>query len=147
MREGLERPQFQSPADEIAYLRERIATRERELLGRGSVIDQADHESVARAELRDYGEHAPEAVLHASRIVPENIAAGLAEQMKSARHTVEEVIHIAEEHGIRNVLTAMERLDDSFLVDCAHDALIAHLRVGKQVAILKRERRCGVYFT
>ncbi len=137
MNESLGRPQFRSPEEEIAYLRERIAVRERELHDRGPNVDHADYATIAKSELREYGEHSPDAVLHESRRLAPHVQAGLAEQVKTSRNSVEEVLHIVEEHGIRNLLSALERIKDSFLVDEAHDALISYIKVGKRVANFK----------
>src|SRR5687767_7533753 len=131
MPERLEGAQFRSPEEEIRYLRERIAVREREMLKNGSALPEAERAALAKEELKAYGAAAPEAVLPESRRLPQHETVGMAEELKSARNTVEHVIQLAEEHGIKNVLGAIERFTDNFLVDAAHDALVAHLRVGR----------------
>jgi hypothetical protein len=128
---------FSSPEEEIAYLRERIAARERELLSRSGEVDHADYETIARAELREYAEHPPETVLEKSHRMEPPLVAGYAEQIGTSRDKVEEIIEIAETHGIRNTFSVLERINDSFLLDEAHRALIAHIRVGKRIAEFK----------
>jgi len=137
MAESFTRSPFKSPEEEIAYLRERIALRERELHDRGGDVDTADYEGLAKHELREYAEHSPDVVLDPAHRLTPDLERGLTEQLETARHMVEEVIHVAEEYGIRNVLSLIEKLTDSFRVDSAHDALIAHIRAGKQVANFK----------
>ena len=134
MAESFERKQFSSPEEEIAYLRDRIASRERELHARGGEMDHEDMKAVARQELREYAEHSPEVILPAHRQLMPAFVRGLQEHVVDAKHKVEEVLHIAEEHGIRNALSAIEKVTDSFTLDSIHDALIAHVRGGKRIA-------------
>ncbi len=137
MAEGFLKKQFGSPEEEIAYLRERIASRERELLERNSESDHEDTKTAGRAELREYGEHAPEMVLSPEFRLDESYTKGLAERVANARHQIDEVIYLAEEHGIRNALSALEKIQDSFTLDAIHDALAARIRSGKRIADLK----------
>lgn len=137
MKEGLDRPSFKSPEAEIAYLRERVALRERELLDRGATVEEGHRERFAHLELAALKAQRDEDVLPASRRLSPQMTAGLARQLEGARHTVEEVIHIAEEHGIKNVLSVIDRIKDSHFIDSAHDALVAHVRAGKQIASFK----------
>ncbi len=137
MSESFAQKPFNSPEEEIAYLRERIAERERELHSRGDTADHVDYHTLAKEELREYAEHAPEAVLPVGRRLDPGMRAGIAGRIETSLNVVEEVIHVAEEHGIRNVLSAIEKITDSFRMDVVHDALVAHLRVGKKIADFK----------
>ena len=137
MAERFNQAPFTTPEEEIAYLRERIALRERELGARESTVDAADYTALAKQELREYSEHSPEVVLDPAHRLTPDIERGLAQQIQDAKHVVEEVLHVAQEYGIRNVLTVVEKLTDSFRIDSVHDALIAHIRTGKQVADFK----------
>ncbi len=135
-----ERPQpksFGSPEAEIAYLRAEIAKRERTMMERQGNGDTADYETLGKAALREYGEHEPSAVLPEDRRLSPALTVGLAEQVSVARNKVEEVIHLAEDYGIRNALSVLERTRNSFIIDEAHRALVAHIRTGKHVANFK----------
>lgn len=125
---------FRTPEEEIAYLREQIAAKERELLSRGVEIDRADHETIARRELQEYGEHRAENVLHQDHRLSTVEEAGHAAHIESAKHKIEEIISLAEERGIRNALSVIERLGDSYFVDEAHRALVEIIRTGKVLA-------------
>ena len=54
---------FKSPEEEVTFLREKIASKEREHLERNAEADAADYETVAREEIKEYGEFTPDAVL------------------------------------------------------------------------------------
>ena len=62
MNEGIPK-QFSSPEEELIYLRERIAERERELLSRNPEIDRADTETIGRQEIREYASFTPKVIL------------------------------------------------------------------------------------
>jgi len=55
---------FASPTEEVDFLRERVAEKERALLDRNLEADEADYETLAREELKEYNEFTPESVLH-----------------------------------------------------------------------------------
>ncbi len=49
---------FSSPEEEIAFLRRKIAERERELLDRTPEVDNADVETIGKEEIREIFEEA-----------------------------------------------------------------------------------------
>ena len=57
---------FSSPEEEIAFLRNEIAERERALLSRSKEIDHADHETIGKQVIRVYTEHDPSMILEKS---------------------------------------------------------------------------------
>ncbi|MBX9906598.1 DUF87 domain-containing protein [Patescibacteria group bacterium] len=136
MSEFFTKAPFKTPEEEIAYLRERIALREREIVSAGS--DTApEYKKIAHEELRQYATGAPEVILPPSRQISPALRVGFAKELESAKNKVEEVLHIAEEYGIKNVLSILDKVSDVFVFDAAHDALIAHIKAGKKVAEYK----------
>ena len=61
MTEGIPQ-QFSSPEEELQYLRQQVALRERELLSRTTEIDNADRETITRQELHEYGTFTPKII-------------------------------------------------------------------------------------
>ncbi len=136
MPEGVPR-QFRSPEEEIAYLREQIAVRERELLGRSAEVDHADMETIAKRELHEYGTFTPNTVLaREHQLQPEELAHRVA-RVEDARHPVDEIIAIAEERGIHNALTVMDKAQSAFTTDEVHRRLIELIRSGASIQELK----------
>lgn len=137
MREGVPQQKFASPAEEIEYLRAQIAARERELLARQPEADHVDFETVAKAELREYGMFTPKMVLESSHALPEHELRSHQAAVESARNPVDEIVMLASEKGIRNALSAMEKLGDPYLVDEVHRQLIEHIKGGYTTSDLR----------
>ena len=53
---------FSTPEEEIAFLRQQIAEKERDLLERSPEVDEADVETVGRETLKDYVSFTPKMV-------------------------------------------------------------------------------------
>jgi len=136
MSEGVPR-QFASPEEEVQYLRERIALREREMLALTPQVDEHDRDHVAREELREYGMFTPRVVLEGSRILDGHELASQSEHITTSSRPVEEIVAVAFEKGIRNALTLLEKIDNAYVIDEVHRQLIEHIRQGSVVANLK----------
>lgn len=129
--------QFRSPQEEIEYLRDRIAERERELLERTPMVDQADVETVGRQEMREYMSFTPKMVLHKEyELSPEDLNHQV-EGINLAHDPAEEIIELAFEKGIKNALTVLEKTNNAYLVDEVHRQLIDTIREGAQMSDLK----------
>lgn len=129
--------QFASVEEEVQYLRERIAMREREMLSLTPEVDQHDRDHVARAELREYGMFTPRIVLEESRVLDGHELASHSEHITTSSNPIEEILQVAFEKGIRNALTLLEKIDNAFVVDEVHRQLIEYIRQGKTIADLK----------
>lgn len=138
----MERPteaKFSSPEEEIAFLKNEIAQRERELLSRNVEIDHADHETIGKQVMREYAEHDPSVVLHENHMMQPHDMSASKEFVSTSLNKVDEVLRIAEEKGIRNALSILEKLKDSFLTDEVHKTLVQKLRNERVVADLNPE--------
>ncbi len=129
--------QFATPEEEIAYLREQIAARERDLLSRTPEIDATDVETVARQELRTYGQFTPQSVLKPKFHLSEPDTQAATELVKNAADPIEELVALAFTKGIRNTLTVLEKTENAYLVDEVHRRLIEHIRAGAAVQDLQ----------
>lgn len=128
---------FASPEEEVAYLRAKIAEKEKELIQRNPEADTADYETIGRGELKEYGEHAPDSMLEKEYRMQGVKLAGTLEQIDTAHDKAEEIVRVAEVEGIRNALTVLEEVNDAFLTDEVHRRLIEDIRAGRQIAQLK----------
>lgn len=136
MSEGVPR-QFSSPEEEVQYLRERIALREREMMALSPEVHEHDRDHVAREELREYGMFTPRLVLKGEREMDGHELAAHREHIATSSQPVEEIVKVAFEKGIRNALTLLEKVDSAHVVDEVHRHLIEYIRQGKTVADLK----------
>lgn len=136
MRESLPK-QFSSPTEEIAYLREQIAQKEREMLLRTPEIDTNDAETLAKQELFEYGTFTPNTVLAKEYVqTPQQLASSV-EQVSLSLNPAEEILKIAVERGIHNALSVLEKSSNAFTTDEVHRQLVELIRSGKQIQNLK----------
>jgi hypothetical protein len=128
---------FSNPEAEIAYLREEIAKRERELTERNREADAVDFETVGKQALFEYGTFTPQAVLENERVMAEPAVAAAAEKVEGSTDKVQEIVTLAETEGIKNALSVMEQVGDGFVVDEVHRQLIELIKSGRQIQDLK----------
>ncbi len=136
MAEGIPK-QFSSPEEELTYLRERIAARERELLLRTPEIDTADTETIGRQELREYASFTPQVILAREHKLDEPTLAASIERVDVSHDPVRDIIDIATEKGIRNALSVLEKVSNAYVVDEVHRLLIEKIRAGVIIQDLK----------
>lgn len=128
---------FRSPEEEIAFLRERIALRERELVDRNLEADAADYETLAKEELKEYSEFTPDAVLQKKYQIQGHELASKAAELSTSSAKIEEALALARERGIRNLFSVLEKVDNAYVMDEVHRALVEDIRTGRKVGELK----------
>lgn len=129
--------QFASPEEEVQYLRERIALREREMLGRTTEVDHADYETIAKQELREYGLFTPRVILNPDHALGAHALASHHEVVSTSHTPAEEIVAVAFEKGIRNALSLLEKVHSPYVIDEVHRQLIEHIKNGKTAQDLK----------
>ena len=136
MQEGISQ-KFTSPEEEIAFLRQQIAQKERELLTRTPEVDVTDMETIGREQLKEYLTFTPKMVLEPEYELTEIDMAQSVESIKTSTDPVEDILKLAMERGIKNALTVLEKAPNAYVVDEVHRRLIEQIKVGTQVAELK----------
>jgi hypothetical protein len=136
MPEGLPK-QFSTPEEEISYLREKIAERERDVMSRSAEVDTADVETIGRQEIKEYTSFTPQVILNKGHRMEEPVLAASIEQVSISHDPIKDVMDIAIEKGVRNALSVLEKIDNAYVVDEVHRQLIEHIRAGVQVQNLK----------
>jgi len=132
MQEGVPN-KFSTPEEEIAFLRQRIAVRERDLLSRTQEVDNSDVETVGREEMKDYNSFTPKTILHPEYELTREDLAQSVESISTSYDPVEELVQLAIEKGIRNTLTVLEKTDNAYIVDEVHRRLIEHIKNGVEI--------------
>lgn len=128
---------FSSPEEEIAFLRQQIADRERVLLDRNKALDASDQETIGKEVLREYGEFSPDVVLEKSHTIDPHNLAQSTESVSVSMNKTEEIIRIAFQEGVRNALTVLERLNNAYLTDEVHRELVKGIRNGSSLTDIK----------
>jgi len=131
---------FKSPEEEIAFLREQIAARERELLSRNKEVDQSDRETVGKEVMQQYAEHDPSVVLDKKHIIDKESLAHSHQHVEIATHKVEEIVLLAQEKGIRNAMSVLEKIADPYLTDEVHRSFVNIVRSEHQLADLEKDK-------
>lgn len=129
--------QFQNPEEEIAFLREQIAMKERELLSREPETPGPILENTAKEKLHEYGTFTPNTVLDKEYQMDEPELRGNIAQVETSPDPVEDIVTIAQERGIHNALTVMEKSATAFATDQVHARLIELIKTGIQIQDLK----------
>ena len=128
---------FSNPEEEIAFLRQQIADKERALLDRTPNIDQADIETVGKEHIQEYVSFTPKMVLEPAYEIKEQELVESAELVSTAHNPVEEVMQIALERGVKNALTVLDKTNNAYIIDEVHRKLIEHIHSGVEVSDLK----------
>ncbi len=129
--------QFSSPAEEVAYLREQLAHKEREVLSRVTELDSVERESIGKQELNKYHQFTPKMVLDPSYELSGQDMAEAVATIELSINPVEDILQIAKEKGIKNALSVLESTNDVYTIDEVHRRLIEMINGGSSIAGLK----------
>lgn len=131
-------PPFKTPKEELAFLREQVARKERELEGYRE-SDGLYREQATREAIQEYGAREPREVLHPASVIPEakadRIVLDLSPEAHDAR--MSELIALLDQHGIKNTLLIVEKMRDPHIEDDFHRLLVEYLKEGYVVPGLK----------
>lgn len=120
---------FRTPQEEIAYLRERIKEKNKEL---ETPENRFEHNRLARREIDRYAEIYPSDILYATVIIPDHDATKMAKQLSSedSDMQIDFLLTILPERGIRNTLSIVEKMDNPGLENDLHKILAEYIAEG-----------------
>jgi len=117
-------PKFSSPEDEIVFLREQVAQKERALESAG---ERAPRAEVVAEQVREYAEKAPEEVLSSDHQMKlEEIEEKVLHFSTDHERAVDNLVGVVEEKGIKNALEVAEKLSPH-IRDDFHRLLVQYL--------------------
>ncbi|MCB9806153.1 TraM recognition domain-containing protein [Candidatus Nomurabacteria bacterium] len=134
LNQGIQSPdqQFSTPQEELSYLRQRIDAAEKRLQKENSEIvdDTQEQNKIIRQELDIYSDQNPEHVLKKGLAIPERARDEIVLELRPEAHDdkMAELISIAEQKGIANVLDIVAKLDDPHISDDFHRFLVEYVR-------------------
>lgn len=133
-----ETPKFNSPEEEIAFLRSHIESRERELneSGVSKTKEEVSQEAVSAYDLLETKE-----VLHKDYQQNEDHAEKVVLQLKPEEHddTMSEIYGYLLENGIKNTLDLVSRMENPHIEDDFHRFLVQYLHASGNIPGLKQE--------
>jgi hypothetical protein len=120
---------FKSPQEELAYLRERVAQKEREM---NSPENRFEGDRIAKREIKEYADVPSARVLHEEYVLPEHETLRQVLKLDPEAHDkqVDGLLQIVQEHGIRNALSVVSRMKNPHLEDDLHRALVRYVAEG-----------------
>ncbi|HEY4488341.1 MAG TPA: TraM recognition domain-containing protein [Candidatus Paceibacterota bacterium] len=132
---AMERPKvvalekFKSPEEELAYLRERVAEKEREL---ELPKDKIESERIAKREIAEYADVPAAKILHETVIMAEHETVRHVLKLDPEAHDtqLDGLLAIVAERGIKNALSVAARLKNPHLEDDFHRALVRYVAEG-----------------
>ncbi len=120
---------FTSAEEEIAYLREQVALKEKAL---EVASNDFEKDRIAKREVREYADTAPATILHETVIMPEHETVRNILKLEPETHDVQldGLLDIVATRGIRNALSVAARLKNPHLEDDFHRALVRYVSEG-----------------
>lgn len=119
-------PEFNTPEEELAYLREHVSRREKELYEKGYEAEKA---KIAHEALRSYGDIPKAVALERAHMISDGEAQEIVLRLSPEPHDhkMEELLGILLERGIRNVLDVIQKSNNPHLDDDFHRFLVQYL--------------------
>ncbi len=135
---GYEGKQFQTPAQELEYLRGEVARKEKQIKESGAIPEQR---SVISETVKDYAQLKSVEVLHKNLAIPEAHADAIVLELSPETHDkkIEELLTILQEKGVRNTLSVLEKMSNPHLEDDFHRFLVEYVRKGFPITGLTKK--------
>lgn len=132
---SFESTHLKSPEEELAFLRERLLAKEKEVLA----LQQNSKESIAihpdtatKDTLKEYKEAPHHQVLHKDFVMPKEDAEAIVLELAPEEHDakIAELLGIMQTHGIKNALGIVERMNNPHVQDDFERFLVQYLKAG-----------------
>lgn len=134
---------FQSPEEEIAFLRKEISNKEMELREK-----QADFkvEDIVKEQISRYRDKLPKDVLHEAYEIADKDIESIVLDLEPERHDkkMTEIFDIFYENGIKNAMSVLQGFKDPHLEDDFHRFLVQYIKRGydsKDIDVSTRDFR------
>lgn len=129
---------FENPEQELEFLREQVAIKEKALESRG---EKADRAKIVSEEIKNYQKSTTKDVLHKDFALPKAEVEAIVLDLSPEQHDskMEELVSIVEEKGVMNVFSILEKLQDSHLDDDFHRFLVQYVKAGFSVLGVKEK--------
>ncbi len=129
-------PQFKSPEEEVAFLREALAQKERSLAEQGV---EASREKIASETIQAYREMPTETALHSSQQMSPAEQEGFVLRLRPEAHDriMEELLGVLLDRGIKNALNLVEGMRNPHVDDDFHRFLVQYLASAGSIPGLK----------
>ena len=129
-------PKFQTPEEEVAFLRAQLANKEQHLV---ETDQQVNKERIARETLHEYKKLEPEDVMHPKAVLKNSDAEKLVLRLRpeSHDHQMEELLGVLLDKGVSTALSVVAKLNNPHLDDDFHRFLVQYLITTHKIPGLK----------
>ncbi len=140
-KEGIATPQggkFSSPHEEIAYLRAQIAEKEKEVFANGQTPERP---AIAMEKVAEYRAAPAEKILASGyQLQAHQVEERIFNMDKDHTETMDHLARVVAEHGIKNALILLEKLNNPHIEDDFHRFLVQFLADDAFVGQISKER-------
>ncbi len=128
-------PKFQSPEEEIEYLKSHLAKKEQELRSSGEIKNEEHEKDFSKNFIEEYKKIPTEEILNKEHILEKKEVEGFVLKLKPEPHdaVMEELLGIVLVKGIRNALEAVEAMNNPHISDDFHRLIIQYLKSGQML--------------
>ncbi|MDO8561597.1 MAG: hypothetical protein Q7S05_02100, partial [bacterium] len=120
---------FKSPQEELAYLRERVSEKEREL---DVPKNRLESDRIAKREIAEYAAIPTATIIHEAVVMPEHETMRHVLNLEPEKDDaqMDGLLEIVAKRGIRNALSVCTRLKNEHLEDDFHRMLVRYIAEG-----------------
>ncbi len=125
---GIEQ-KFKTPEEELAFLRDKVASQEKTLLEKGETPNK---EKIISSEIEEHGKKNPDEVLHENYALKKKETEAIVLDLSPEEHDSKmgELVALLMDKGILNTLKIVEKLKDPHIEDDFHRFLIQYIKAG-----------------
>ena len=131
-----EMPKFQTPEEELDYLRAHVAKREQELVSRGH---ENAKDNAVKDILSEYKNIPLHKVVHKNNILEDKDSHSIVLKLKPEPHdtVMEELLGVVVTKGIRNAFSVVEKMNNPHIDDDFHRLLVQYFKTGQIMKDIK----------
>ena len=120
---------FKTPQEELNFLRNEVAKKEREMADNGKEVDT---EKIVSEKLEEYKQVAPEEALDKDYAISKTQSEAIVLELAPETHDrkMEELVVVLHEKGLMNTISVVEKLKDPHINDDFHRFLIQYIKAG-----------------
>ncbi len=130
---------FVNPEEEINFLRERLAEKEKETsFGKESTPITREKEVI-----KEYSQRPAREILHHEKVLPEQEVERIVLDLKPEQHDkqMEELLGLLVEKGARNTISVVEKMDNPHITDDFHRILVQYVKSVGEIPDLEKDKQ------
>ena len=142
---GNEKEKFNSPQEELDFLRAEIERKQKEIISQEKhqdpKIENTERSKIYTEQIRQYAQIEPKEILPKTRQIKEEDIEKIVLDLepRDSDEKMGELLGLLDEKGIKNTLTIIQKMDNSSLEDDFHRVLVQYVKKGYSIKNLKEK--------